>query len=68
VEQRVLEYLQRLRQVEPLLRGDAILAAGVPAGPRVAELKEAGLAAQIDQGWQRVEQAQAWLRETLAGS
>jgi tRNA nucleotidyltransferase (CCA-adding enzyme) len=37
VKEQCLDYLQRARQVRPLLRGDDIIALGVTRGPQVAE-------------------------------
>jgi tRNA nucleotidyltransferase (CCA-adding enzyme) len=64
-EQRILHFVERLSGTRPLLTGDQILAAGVPRGPRVAELKNQAFALQLDENWDDPGQAFDWLRLRL---
>jgi putative nucleotidyltransferase with HDIG domain len=50
----------------PLLRGEDVLAAGVPAGPRVGELLREAADRQMEGGFADREAALAWLRQRVA--
>jgi len=65
VQERILRYLRHLKGVTPLLSGHDVLEAGVAAGPRVAKIKSAAFATQLDENWQHVEQAREWLQSHL---
>lgn len=65
VQERILCYLRHLKPVAPLLSGHHILQAGLAAGPRIAQIKAAAFATQLDENWQHVEQATEWLQGYL---
>ncbi len=62
LQERLTLYLDELRKVEPLVKGDDILALGVPRGPDVAEWKRRALEAQRDGEFQDREGALKWLQ------
>lgn len=66
VQERILHYLRHLKPITPMLTGHDILQAGVTAGPRVAQIKAAAFANQLDHNWTHNEQAQKWLQAHLA--
>ena len=68
VEQRILYFLEKLSHIKPWLTGDQILAAGVPRGPRVAQIKKEAFACQLDESWTQRIQALDWLRQRMARS
>ena len=65
VEQRIVQFLEELSSTAPWLTGDLILEAGVPRGPRVAEIKAEAFACQLDEDWKHRQQALDWLQNKL---
>ncbi|HEY1013563.1 MAG TPA: hypothetical protein VGE07_12710, partial [Herpetosiphonaceae bacterium] len=59
--ERIAAYLERLRPVAALLNGNDLRAAGLPPGPRYAELLARARAAQLDERWAGREEALRWL-------
>ncbi|MEO6196641.1 MAG: hypothetical protein ABIP58_00870 [Dehalococcoidia bacterium] len=62
-----LDYIERLKHVRPLLRGDDLIALGVPTGPRVGEvtarLREARLDGQVKTREDEAAMVQAMMAE-----
>jgi tRNA nucleotidyltransferase (CCA-adding enzyme) len=67
VRARVLDYIRRLKQIRPSLRGDDLLALGVPAGACVgdvlARLRAAKLDGEVKSKRQEEDMVRAWLRQ-----
>ena len=57
---RVERYSRELRMIQPLLRGQHLIARGLKPGPPFARWLRDGFAAQLNAGWTRVEQALEW--------
>jgi tRNA nucleotidyltransferase (CCA-adding enzyme) len=68
VKEQCLDYLQRARQVRPLLGGDDVIALGIPRGPQVAEtllrLRNAKLNGEVKS---RTDE-ERFVQRTLAGA
>ena len=67
-DQRIEHYLTVTRDMVPLIKGDDILARGVPQGPEVKKWKAKAFAAQRDGEFDDREGAVAWLEEAMASA
>lgn len=67
VRERVVDYLLRLRRVRPRLRGDDVIALGVPRGPKVGEVLVLLRAARLDGEVRTRRDEQQLVRRFLAG-
>lgn len=64
-EERLVHYVERTRDMSPLLRGQEIIAHGIEPGPQVARWKERAYAAQRDEQFMDLQGAREWLQGEL---
>jgi tRNA nucleotidyltransferase (CCA-adding enzyme) len=65
---RLLEYLTTLRHLKPALRGDHVIALGVPRGPQVGEVLRRLRVAKLDGEVKTRRDEERLVRSLLAGA